>query len=127
MLENEIYFKNLLFQQAPYLSFEKLIEDNANNDVWGTNFSIIALSFLVKRPIISYTASINSCIYTNPFNYPSSPIKVILHNNHFSAILPLNICNNYGDVPLYRNELIIRNSVKRTFDTKIDSVYEVLD
>ena len=94
MLENENYFRNILFQQERSLSFEKLIENNANNDVWGTNFSMIALSFLVKRPIISYTAFINSCCYTNPFNYPSSSIKIILHNYHFSAILPLNICNN---------------------------------
>ena len=82
MLENENYFRNILFQQERSLSFEKLIENNANNDVWGTNFSMIALSFLVKRPIISYTAFINSCCYTNivaailPFNYPSSPIKL---------------------------------------------------
>ena len=49
MLENETYFRQILSQQDNTLSFEKLIEDNANNDVRGTHFSIIALSlFLLK-------------------------------------------------------------------------------
>ena len=104
-------------------TFETLIENTANNDVWGTDITIISLSILVKRPIFSYTAYINSCLYTNPLNSSSSPLKIILNNSHFTAILPINIQNNYGYVPLNINEL----KKKDSFNSDNEIVYEILN
>ena len=50
------------------------------------------------------------------------PVKIILYNFHFSAILPFNRFVNTGDIPLTINGLKLRTSIKR----KIEEVDEVL-
>ena len=112
LLNNESYFKKVLKQQDCMLSFEKLVENNGDNDVWGDHFSLMALSILIRRPIYTYSSYKNSCSNTNPFNYSSMPVKIILFNSHFSAIVPFNYFNNYGYVPIIKNELNQRDSIK---------------
>ena len=109
MLEHELFFKGVLLQQERTLSFDQLLENNANNDIWGNQFSLMALSILVKRPIYSYSSYKTNCLNTNPFNFNSLPIKIILNNSHYSAVLPINLSNNYGDISHSKNELIIRS------------------
>ena len=60
---------------------------------------------------------------TNPLNSSSSPLKIILNNSHFTAILPINIQNNYGYVPLNINDL----KKKDSFNSDNEIVYEILN
>ena len=116
LLENESYFSKVLNQQDRSLSFDQLVENNANDLVFGNHFSLMSLSGLIQRPIYSFTPFVANCLTTNPFYYNKQPVKIFLFNSHFSAILPLNCKSIVGEIPVTKNEL--RNTIKR----KIDSV-----
>ena len=95
-----------------------LLENNSNNFIYGTHYSLIALSILTQRPIYSYSSFKNNCLNTNPFNYNNLLIKIILNNSHFTAILPLNLKKNYSEVPSnLNNGLKPKSSIKRKIDT----------
>ena len=83
-----------------------MIENNANNRIWGDNLSMLATSMLIKRPIYSYTPYV--LLKTNPNKYKTSPI-IIYHsnNNHFSALLPLRSdFQLLSNLPIAENDLI---------------------
>ena len=52
LLEHEAFFTNILFQQDRSLSFNQLLEDNSNNDKYGSHYSLIALSLLTEELFI---------------------------------------------------------------------------
>ena len=124
MLQCEPFFTQVLLQQDRDVSFGRLVERNACNDVFGDNFSIMALSILIGRPIYSFTpyGSLVSNQCLNEEELLRFPVKIFLYNFHFSAILPFNRFVNTGDIPLTINGLKLRTSIKR----KIEEVDEVL-
>ena len=100
-------------QQDRDVSFDKLVERNNCNDVFGDNFSIY--SFTPYGSLVS-----NQCL--NEEELLRFPVKIFLYNFNFSAILPFNRFVNTGDIPLTINGLKLRTSIKR----KIEEVDEVL-
>ena len=107
LIQNESYFQLMIRQQYPSsLTFEKVIENNATNRIWGDTLSMLAISMLIKRPIYSYTPY--SKLKTNPNKYKTYPILIYLDHNHFSALLPLRsdfqLLSNA--IPVLENDLL---------------------
>ena len=73
MVHREEYFKTILWNLDRDQSFETLIERNSWNNVFGDNFSMVALSIVISRPIYSFSPYCN--FLTNPYNEQTFPVK----------------------------------------------------
>ncbi|RNA05851.1 Chromo domain [Brachionus plicatilis] len=89
LIENENYFRDLIKKFRYEESFERLVEDSATIDEYGTEFNIMALSLLFLRPIKCYSLS-NLALNSDISKLGGYPIFLTLKSQHFTPIIPIN-------------------------------------
>lgn len=89
LIENESFFRDLIKKFKYEESFERLVEDSATVEEYGTEFNIMALSLLFLRPIKCYSIS-NLALNSDISKLDRYPIFLTLKNQHFTPIVPIN-------------------------------------
>jgi len=96
LFEYEEYFRNILNATNPEYSFEKLIEDTAQTNSWGNEYTQLAISIVFNRPLNIYIFNSNNqptyihqfCVNNNQVNAERS-INLAHKIHHFVALSPV--------------------------------------
>lgn len=97
LFEYEDYFRNILNHTSPEYSFEKLVEDTAQTNSWGNEYTQLAISIVFNRPLNIYIFNSNNqptyihqfCVINNQVNEQRS-INLAHKIHHFVALSPVN-------------------------------------
>ena len=81
------FIGNFLHRYCYEYDFESLIKNASKLGVWGSEMQLIAISFLLRRPVYCYKR--NASFTINPLSFNSHPVVIFLQDDHFIAALRL--------------------------------------
>ena len=81
--EYEDFFRKFLHRYCYEYDFESLIKNASKLGVWGSEMRLIAISFLLRRPVYCYER--NASFTINPMSFSSRPVVIFLQDDHFIA------------------------------------------